>query len=190
MPIVAQTLKNTNNHVVIKMVGQGTHTITLNTLLTTVTKPASFVSGVNQIRVPDSIGIVVGGGVTGTGIAGGTTVTKIENDLITLSANTTAPASGSYVFQSQVAVAPKVDISALMYDAPGTGNGTITIARNSQTVLHLSRGGNLAFNGFSLSENNTHNIVVTFSGTHDSSMIIELRKVGGYGDSTMPTRLI
>lgn len=188
MPIVATTLKNTLTHAVVKLVGEGSHTITLASLVDTATKEAFFESGATVIQVRDTLGIVVGGTVTGTGIPVGATVTEIHDHNVTLSAATTAVSSGSYVFASQVYTngQSKANINKVFYDTDPTGG--ISIVRNSVDVLDFSRSGVWQFDGFSLAENNTFDIVVTHGGTVKSTTIIELRKVGGYGDSEHPLR--
>lgn len=188
MPVTVTTLKNTLNHSVIKLVGDGSHTITLAGLVETNDKEAFFESGETVIRVRDTLGIVIGGKVSGTGIAPGTTVTEIHDHYVTLSAAATADASGVYTFDSQVYVSgqSKVNINKVYYDTDVTGG--ITITRNSIDVLSFTRSGIWQFDGFSLSENNTDDIVVTLSGAFSSTLIIEVRKVGGYGDADHPLR--
>lgn len=188
MPIVATTLKNTLTHSVIKLVGVGSHTIALASLVDTATKEAFFESGETVIQVRDALGIVVGGAVTGTGIPVGATVTEIHDHNVTLSAATTAVSSGSYVFASQVYTngQSKANINKVFYDTDTTSG--ITVSRNSVSVLSFSRAGVWQFDGFSLAENNTSDITVAHTGTLDSTTIIELRKVGGYGDSEHPLR--
>lgn len=184
MAVTATTLKNTLTHTIVKVVGSGTHTISLSSLIDTATKETFFESGKTVIQLRDTIGIVVGGYVTGTGIPAGTTVTEIHDNRVTISAATVAPSSGVYVFASQVATDPVVNIYKVFYDTDATGG--IKIARNSVNVLAFNRSGVWQFDGFALTDNNTFNIVVTLGGTIDSTVILELRKISGYGDSQHP----
>jgi hypothetical protein len=188
MPVTVTTLKKTLNHSVIKLVGNGSHTIALSSLVETNDKEAFFESGDSIIKVRDTLGIVIGGTVSGIGITPGTTVTEIHDHYVTLSAPTTADSSGDYTFDSQVYTSgvSKVNINKVYYDTDVTGG--IQITRNSVDVLSFTRSGIWQFDGFSLSENNTSDIVVTLSGTFASTLIIEVRKVGGYGDADHPLR--
>jgi hypothetical protein len=56
-----------------------------------------FASLASSITVASAAGLTVGAVVTGTGITSGTTITAINGNVLTLSANTTAASGGSYV---------------------------------------------------------------------------------------------
>lgn len=189
MPIVATTLKNTLTQTVIRIVGSGTHTISLAGLVTNTKKKAAFALGDTVVVVADTLGIVVGGKVVGTGIPANTVVTAIHQNKVTLdNATTLASDSNDYTFDSQkyTANASAVNISKVFYDTDLSGG--IKVERDSVTELSLSRSGSWSFDGFSLTNNNTKDIVITHSGAIDSTLIIELKKAGGFGDSEHPIR--
>lgn len=186
MAVTATTLKNTLTHTVVKVVGSGTHTISLSGLVDTCTKEAFFETGKTIIQVRDTIGIVIGGYITGTGISAGTTVTEIHDNFVTISSATIGASSGNYIFASQVATDPTVNINKVFYDTDTAGG--IKISRNGVNVLAFNRSGVWQFDGFSVSDNNTFNILITLGGTIDSTVILELRKISGYGDSQHPFR--
>lgn len=80
---------------------------------------------------------------------------------------------------SQTPVAPKVNIKAIHYS--NHANAHCTITRNNVLLWDLCYSGNIPMNGFSDSRENTHDIVVdTSSG---GTVVLELMKVDGYGDS-------
>jgi len=58
-------------------------------------------NGKNTITVPSNIGLVVGMGVSGPGLANGTTITNINNTTITLSNYVTATGSVALTFTPQ-----------------------------------------------------------------------------------------
>ena len=186
MAIVSTILKNTLTHTVVKLVGSGSHTLVLADLIDTVSKESFFSSGTTVIQLRDPIGVVVGGKVSGTGIAPGTVVTEIHDHNITISSPTTADAAGSYIFDSQVANTPVVNIVKTFYDTDITGG--IAVTRDGTKILSYSRSGVWQFDGFSISEKNQSDIVVTLSGSIDSTLILELRKSSGYSDNEHPFR--
>ena len=81
----------------------------------------------------------------------------------------------------QTAASPKVNIAAIHWSVPGGNHATIV--RNSVTLWEIAGSYEFDFNGFSDNREQGSNIVVTTPSGHVSTIIIELVKVSGYGDT-------
>jgi hypothetical protein len=80
---------------------------------------------------------------------------------------------------AQTAGTPVVNISAIHWSVPA-GNATIT--RNSVPLWLLTGAREFDFNGYSDNRENTSNIVVV-TPAGGGTVIIELVKISGYGDT-------
>jgi len=78
-----------------------------------------------------------------------------------------------------LAPAPTVNIRSINFSIPGTVNGTIS--RAGANVFYALGVFDLSYAGYSDSQNNTSDLVVTIpaGGGH---IIVELLKIAGYGD--------
>lgn len=108
--------------------------------------------------------------------AGASTI-SLANDLLFVN-NTTG--------QIDVAATPVVNIRSISYSVMGAT--AATVVRNGLHVWDLLGVYDLEFNGYSDTQQNTSDIVVTLAGA--GQIIFELLKVSGYGDvSTLNSRL-
>ncbi|NDG70538.1 MAG: hypothetical protein EBY32_04385, partial [Proteobacteria bacterium] len=99
---------------------------------------AAFSAGASTITVGSSDGVVVGATISGTGIAGGTTVTAISGKTLTLSANT----NGAGTVGQTLTIAGVTNITSITKSGTGTwtlsGNNTYSGATAvSQGVLNI-----------------------------------------------------
>jgi len=76
----------------------------LGTLSNTTTWVSGGTSGTNSFTVASSSGAVAGQFITGIGIAAGTTITAVNSNTITISANFSTNATGSYNFYTGVSI--------------------------------------------------------------------------------------
>jgi hypothetical protein len=83
---------------------------------------------------------------------------------------------------NQTSVAPKVNITKVWYSVSSSGD--VTITRNSVAVAKLF--GHDTIDCFSLAEQNTSDVVVTFNTSAGGTIILELAKVSGYGGNLAP----
>lgn len=74
-----------------------------------------------------------------------------------------------------------VDIDSIQFSLQPTQ--LCTIARNAENVLQLYGSSNWQFNGYSINQQNTSDIVVTLAGA--GTVILELAKKSGYS-ATVP----
>ncbi len=74
---------------------------------------------------------------------------------------------------------PRVNISGIRWSVPAV-DGLATVVRNSVVIANLSFSGEWRFEGFGIATENNQNIVVTPDG---GTVSLELKKVGGYGDT-------
>ena len=74
------------------------------TLTATTTQVSGGTSGTNSFTVASGSGITTGQFVTGTGIIAGTTVTAVNTNTITISANFSTNAAGSYNFYTGISI--------------------------------------------------------------------------------------
>lgn len=81
---------------------------------------------------------------------------------------------------TQSPTAPVVNITSVYWAVPAGGNATIT--RNSVPLWVLPGSHDFQFNGFSDNRENTSDIVVT-TPSGGGTVIIEMVKVSGYGDT-------
>ena len=79
----------------------------------------------------------------------------------------------------QTASSPKVNISAIHWSVP---SGNATIVRNSVSLWLLTGAREFDFNGYSDNREQGSNIVVT-TPAGGGTVIIELVKISGYGDT-------
>ena len=79
----------------------------------------------------------------------------------------------------QTAGTPLVNIRALHFSVPS--GQTATITRNGVLLWTLTNSSVIKFDGFSDSRENGSNIVITTTGA--ASVVIELAKVSGFGDT-------
>lgn len=79
----------------------------------------------------------------------------------------------------QTASSPKVNISAIHWSVP---SGNATIARNSVSLWLMTGSREFDFNGYSDNREQGSDIVVT-TPAGGGTVIIELVKVSGYGDT-------
>jgi hypothetical protein len=110
----------------------GTPSVTLNSTLA---------SGSPTVSVPSTTGLGVGYGVSGTGIASGTTVTQINSGLsqITLSQNATASGAESLMYAPTIA---PPQVVALVQPAGGVVTPPSTATQGPLTILANSSGFN------------------------------------------------
>jgi hypothetical protein len=82
---------------------------------------------------------------------------------------------------SETPSSPKVNIKAFHV---AITQGYVTVSRNGTVLWALNGCESLIFNGFYDTQNNDEDLVFTFhnSGSHNATIIVELIKVGGYGD--------
>lgn len=95
-------------------------------------------------------------------------------------ATTITLATDLLVSGRQTASTPTVNISGIHFAIPGSTEATI--ARNSVVEWRLVGNYSFDFNGYSDNVNNTSNIVVTLPAG-GGTVILELVKTGGYGDT-------
>lgn len=97
---------------------------------------------------------------------------------ITGASTETITLNSDLLHTNETAVAPKVNIAGIYWTV---ASGQATITRNSNQLYALSGSYNFEFNGFADSSEQTSDIVVTIPAG-GGAVIIELVKVGGYGN--------
>jgi hypothetical protein len=129
--------------------GTADYTLTTTTALPAPTGPApgspnvslsgTLNSGSTTVQVPSTSGLSVGYGVSGTGIASGTTISQINTNLsqVTLSQNATASGSESLVFTPTLA---PPQVVALVQPAGGVVTPASTSTQGPLTILANSSG--------------------------------------------------
>lgn len=92
---------------------------------------------------------------------------------------TTITLATDLLHSHQTAVDPTVNIAAIHFAVPGATPATVV--RNSITHYELAGNYSFDFNGFSDSDDNKKDIIVTLPAG-GGTVILELTKIGGYGD--------
>jgi hypothetical protein len=128
--------------------GTADYTLTTTTTLAAPTGPppgsnvtlsGTLTGGATTVTLPSTTGLAVGYGVSGTGIASGTTITQVNTGLsqVTLSQNATASGSESLVFTPTIA---PPQVVALVQPAGGIVTPPSTSAQGPLTILPNSSG--------------------------------------------------
>lgn len=96
-----------------------------------------------------------------------------------LGATETINLSSTLATASQTASSPVVNITAIHWSVP---SGSATITRNSVQLWAVTGAYSHQFNGFSENRENANNIVVV-TPAGGGTVILELVKISGYGDT-------
>lgn len=206
-------LKNTPIHCVIAVSGAGaTETIDLDsTILTGTIKTFDGSSGAVVSAASDTITISSHGFSTGDRViysdGGGTEIDGLTDEnayfVVVVDSSTiklastysnavaTTPVvvdiadvgvgSSHKLYKGQFGVSPVVNITGLQW-AMAASDEYATVSRNTAVLWSLSGSDDLQFNGWTDNRGNTSDIVVVTPAT-GGTVIIEVTKVSGYGDS-------
>jgi autotransporter-associated beta strand protein len=107
--------------------GGGNPTVNINTMTI-----STVANGTNVVTVPYTTGLVVGQGVSGTGISAGTTITAINGNNVTLSAVATA-GTNTLTYNGVLTLS-----AANAINAASDNNGTIPLIQTGSLILSNS----------------------------------------------------
>lgn len=179
--ISAVVVKNTNLETVIKFAGTGTSTVSLSDLISDCQKKCSMVNGDNFVTLKsdaDSVGIVVGGKVSGTGIQANTVVTSISPKKVTLDKTVTVTNSNVLLnFDSQLLTAPELIITKIFFT---TFTGILLKSSSTDSIVQLNGTGHWILNNLAISDGIVDEFIVETSA--DDTVIVAFKKQGDWGN--------
>lgn len=202
MAITKTVIQNSPSRTVFKIVGTAasdTTTIVLKSAITTgATGNVTFAASGATYTITRTTGswvtdgYVVGSSITLTGTTSNngkysaigvtalvlTVDRPVVNEVAAAAVFTSSNSDLSY--PGQTFDTPSANITKVKYSVSSSGN--VTVVRNAVTILNLF--GHDSLNEFGLAEQNTSNIVVTFSTSAGGTLFLELAKISGWNQES------